>query len=91
VTYPQSSQISLLFDIEPLAGTVPAQAGWRFHFAKRFGSAVRVMAAALVFVAQLLAGFFFVSQSSSEVFFKVRLANLYEGEGQAKRALSGLP
>ena len=48
------------------------------------------MPAVPVFVAQLLAGFFFVSQSSSSVFFEDRLVNLFEGEGQAKRALSGL-
>jgi hypothetical protein len=42
-----------------------------------------------VFVAQLLARFFFCQQLVG--FFEVRLANLLEGEGQAKRASSGLP
>jgi hypothetical protein len=55
---------------------------------KRFGSAVRVMPAVPVFVAQLLARFFL---SAVCRFFEDRLANLPEGEGQAKRALSGLP
>jgi hypothetical protein len=34
---------------------------------------------------------FFVSQSNSSAFFEDRLVNLFEGEAQAKRALSGLP
>ncbi|MGK5063028.1 hypothetical protein [Janthinobacterium sp. LB3P112] len=49
-----------------------------------------MMPAAPVFFAQLLAGFFFVSKSGLP-FFDERLADVVDGEGQAKRALSGLP
>ncbi|MGK5036020.1 hypothetical protein [Janthinobacterium sp. LB3P118] len=62
----------------------------RFHFAQRFGSAVGVMPAAPVFVAQLLAGFFLLAKAACR-FFDERLADVVDGEGQAKRALSGLP
>ncbi|MGK5074527.1 hypothetical protein [Janthinobacterium sp. ZB1P44] len=91
MTYPQSSQISPLLHIEPLAGVVPAQACWRFHFAKRFGSVVRVMPAVPVFVAQLLAGFFFSQRCLLACFFETSPASVLEGVRQAKRALSGLP
>ena len=50
------------------------------------------MPAVPVFAAQLLARFFFVSESpSSAFFFDDRPVKLLDGEGQAKRALSGLP
>ena len=49
------------------------------------------MPAVPVFVAQLLARFFFVSESRSSAFFDDKRAKLLDGEGQAKRALSGLP
>jgi len=48
------------------------------------------MPAVPVFVAQLLAGFFFCQPTQFGA-FEVRLVNLSEGEGQATRALSGLP
>jgi hypothetical protein len=51
---------------------------------------VRVSLAAPVFVAQLLAGFF-SAEAACGFFFEDRLADVVEGEGQAKRALSGLP
>jgi hypothetical protein len=90
VTYPQSSEIPPFFNIEALAGPVPGQACWRFHFAKRFGSAVGVMPAAPVFVAQLLAGFFLSAKAACR-FFDEGLADVVDREGQAKSVLSGLP
>ena len=49
------------------------------------------MLAVPVFVAQLLARFFLSVKAVHRFFFDDRLANLPEDEGQAKRALSGLP
>jgi len=43
------------------------------------------------FPCSVVGAIFFVSQSSSSAFLEVGLAKLLDGEGQAKRALSGLP
>jgi len=49
------------------------------------------MPAVPVFVAQLLARFFLSVKAVRRLFFDDKLAKLLDGEGQAKRALSGLP
>ncbi|MGK5052852.1 hypothetical protein [Janthinobacterium sp. RB2P8] len=51
---------------------------------------VCVMPAAPVFVAQLLARFFLSAKVACH-FFDERLAGVVDGEGHAKRTLSGLP